>query len=686
MTESDNPILRPSALPHGLPDYANIRPEHYAPAFEIALAEHRAEVEAIASSTEPATFENTVVALERSGRALRRASAVFFTVTSADSTPLTDTLEAELAPVLSAHDDAITLDPRLFARLRSLYEQRDSIGLDPESSYLLERYHSRFVRSGALLDADGKSQLRALNEALSTLTTRFEKNLLADTNDLAVHVTDADELKGLDAPQLAATRAAAEARGLDGYLVTLTLYSGHPLLASVAKRATRERIMRASLARGRRGGDHDNRQTLLEIVRLRADRAALLGYASHADYVISDQTAGSPENVTTLLDRLAAPAGRNLALELERMQALADSRQDAAGEPRFTLESWDRAFYAEAVRAESFAVDSAALRPYFELERVLQNGVFAAAERLYGIGFAERADLPGYNDDVRVWEVLDVDGSSLGLFLGDFFTRDSKRGGAWMNSLVARSSLLGTSAVVTNNLNITRPETGSPALLTVDEVDTLFHEFGHALHGLFASTSYPRFAGTSVFRDFVEFPSQVNEMWATWPEILSEYAVHTDTGEPLDPAVIERMRAASTWGEGFATSEYLASAILDLAWHDLSAPVRVDDIDAFEESVLAAAGLHSALAPPRYASSYFAHVFSGGYSAGYYSYIWSEILDADTVEWFIEHGGPVRSNGDRFRRIVLGIGGSANPLEAYREFRGRDADIEPLLRRRGLQA
>ncbi|NQX27581.1 M3 family metallopeptidase [Microbacteriaceae bacterium VKM Ac-2854] len=685
MTEHDNPILRPSTLPHGLPDYARIRPEHYAPAFEAALAEHRAEIEAIASSADEPTFENTLVALERSGRALRRASAVFFTVTSADSTPLTDALEAELAPVLAAHADATTLDPRLFARIHSLYEARETLGLDDESAYLLERYHSGFTRSGALLDDAGKSRLRALNEELSTLTTRFEKNLLADTNELAVHVTDPAELAGLDAAQLAAARGAAQARGIDGYLITLPLYSGHPLLASLTRRATRERIMTASLARGRRGGEFDNRETLLAIVRRRAERAALLGFRSHADYVIADQTAGAPERAAELLDQLAAPAARNLRAELERMQQLADQVQDAAGEPRFTLESWDRAFYSEAVRSNSFAVDSAALRPYFELERVLRDGVFAAAGRLYGLGFVERADLPGYNPDVRVWEVLEADGSSLGLFLGDFFTRDSKKGGAWMNSLASRTSLLNTSAVVINNLNISRPEEGAPALLSIDEVETLFHEFGHALHGLFASVRYPRFAGTSVFRDFVEFPSQVNEMWATWPEILTDYAVHVETGEPLDPAVIERMRAAATWGEGFATSEYLASSILDLAWHGLAEPVRVDDIDAFEESVLAAAGLDSAIAPPRYASSYFAHIFSGGYSAGYYSYIWSEILDADTVEWFAENGGLLRESGDRFRRIVLGIGGSANPLDAYRAFRGRDAEIAPLLRRRGLE-
>ncbi|SMH37660.1 peptidyl-dipeptidase Dcp [Rathayibacter oskolensis] len=677
-------LLEPSTLPHGLPDFAAVDPNAYRGAFTEALRRHRAEVEAIAGSPDEPTIENTLVALERSGRALRRVSAVFFTVAASDRTELTDALEEELAPLLSAHDDAITLDPRLVRRLRRLADTAAALDLGAETAYLLERVLSRFERAGALLDDDGKARLSSLNEQLSTLTTRFEKNLLAETNERAVLLESAADLDGLDASEIAAAARAAEDRGADGYLVTLPLYSGHPWLARLRDRAVRERILRASVGRAAEGGPHDNRGDLQRIAALRAERARLLGFASHAELVVSGQTAGSPERVRSLLEELAVPASRNVRAELERSQELADAEQDAAGGPRFALEAWDRAFYEERVRAASYAVDSSALRPYFELERVLRDGVFAAAAGLYGVRFEERSDLVGYSAHVRVFEVLEEDGSALGLFLFDPFTRDSKRGGAWMNSLATRTTLLGDSAVVVNNLNLSDPGPGEHALLSLDEVETLFHEFGHALHGLFATTHYPRFGGTSVFRDFVEFPSQVNEMWVRWPSLLPEYARHVETGEALPAEIIEQLEAAALWGEGFATSEYLASALLDLAWHELPAPVEERDVAEFETRVLGEVGLLLPAVPPRYRSSYFAHVFSGGYSAGYYSYIWSEILDADTVEWFAENGGLDRAAGERFRRMILGIGGSRDPLAAYREFRGREARTEPLLRRRGL--
>ncbi|QHC56991.1 M3 family peptidase [Rathayibacter tanaceti] len=648
------------------------------------MRRHRAEIEAIAGSSESPSIENTLVALERAGRELRRVSAVFFTVSASDRTPLTDALEAELAPLLSAHDDAVTLEPRLFSRLRDLADRAPSLGLDAETAYLLERRLAGFERAGALLDDDGKARLRELNEQLSSLTTRFEKNLLAESNDRAVLITDPAELDGLDASDLSSAARAAESRGETGWLIALPLYSGHPWLSRLRDRGVRERLLRASTGRASEGGQHDNAALVQQIAGLRAERAGLLGFSSHADFVISGQTAGSPERVLTLLHTLAAPAARNVRVELERMQELADAEQDAAGSPRFTLEPWDRAYYEERVRTESYAVDSGALRPYFELERVLHDGVFAAATALYGIRFVERPDLLGYSAHVRVVEVLEEDGAPLGLFLFDPFTRDSKRGGAWMNSLSSRTSLLGDSAVVVNNLNLSAPAPGEPALLGLDEVRTLFHEFGHALHGLFASTRYPRFAGTAVFRDFVEFPSQVNEMWALRPELLESYARHVETGEQLPSGTVERLEAATLWGEGFSTSEYLASALLDLAWHALPAPVEPRDVAAFEEEVLAGAGLLLPAVPPRYRSTYFAHVFSGGYSAGYYSYIWSEILDADTGEWFEETGGLTREAGERFRRGLLALGGSRDPLDAYRAFRGRDARTEPLLERRGL--
>jgi len=684
MIDSVAVLLEPSTLPHGLPDFAAVDPDAYRPAFEEALRRHRTEIDVIVSTEAAPSIENTLVALERSGRALRRVSAVFFTVCASDRTAQTDALEQELAPLLSAHDDAITLDPRLYERLRVLGEQRDRLDLDDETAYLLERVLTRFARAGALLDDDGKARLGELNERLSTLTTLFQKNLLAETNARAVAFDDASALDGLDDSEVSAAQRAAGERGLEGVLVTLPLFSGQPWLARLRDRSVRERILRASVGRAGEGGEHDNREVLQDIVALRAERAALLGATSHAEFVISGQTAGSPERVRTLLEELAEPAARNASEELARIQAFADAEQDAAGAPRFVLEAWDRAYYEERVRSASYDVDSSALRPYFELERVLHEGVFAAAAGLYGLRFEERTDLVGHSEHVRVFEVHEEDGSALGLFLFDPFTRDSKRGGAWMNSLSTRTSLLGDSAVVVNTLNISAPGEGEPALLALDEVDTLFHEFGHALHGLLASVRYPRFGGTSVYRDFVEFPSQVNEMWVRRPELLSSYARHIETGEPLSAELVRRLEESALWGEGFATAEYLASALLDLAWHERAHPVERVDVRDFEDDALRGAGLLLDAIPPRYGSTYFAHVFSGGYSAGYYSYIWSEILDADTVEWFEENGGLDRAAGERFRRMILGIGGSRDPLDAYRGFRGRDARTEPLLRRRGL--
>jgi peptidyl-dipeptidase Dcp len=465
--------------------------------------------------------------------------------------------------------------------------------------------------------------------------------------------------------------------------VTLTLFTGHPYLASLTNRESRKRIMDASRARGSRGNDNDNRAVLLQIVRLRAERAALLGYPTHAAFVTADETAGSPEAVERLLRDLAVPAARNAKREQQALQSIVDSQGGS-----FPLEAHDWAFYTEKVRQAEYDLDSAALRPWFEAERVLQDGVFHAATALYGITFSERSDLAAYHPDARVFEVRNADGSDLGLYILDLYTRDTKRGGAWMNSIVSQSRLRGTSPVVVNNLNVPKPAPGKPTLLSLDEVTTLFHEFGHALHGLFATVTYPHFAGTNTFRDFVEFPSQVNEMWIYWPEVLSNYARHIDTGEPLPADVVEKLQASEAFNQGFATSEYLAASWLDQAWHSLTTEQAAADIDvaSFEAAALADIGLDNPVVPTRYSSTYFAHVFSGGYSAGYYSYIWSEVLDADTVEWFRENGGLARANGERFRERLLGVGGSKDPLAAYRDFRGRDAEIEPLLTRRGLAA
>ena len=674
-----NPFLSPSTLPYQLPPFAEISDDHFGPAIEQGMAEQRAEIAAITAQTEPATFANTMEPLERSGQLLTRVLRVFFNKSSADSNDASNALEEEFAPKLAAHEDAITLDSALYARIAALHEQRDDLDLTPEQRYLIERRHTVMTLAGAGLDDAQKEHLSELNSRLSVLQTRFEKNLLADTNDLAVVIDDVAELDGLTAGEISAAAQAAADRGLEGkHLVTLVLPTGHPWLASLTNRDVRARIMTASRARATRGNENDNSAVLLETARLRAERAELLGFENHAAFVTADGTAKTPARVAEMLEKLAPAAARNARAEQEKLEAL-------AGHP---IEAHDWAFYSERVRTAEFDVDTAALRPYFEAERVLQQGVFAAATKVFGITFSERADLTGYHPDVRAFEVRNEDGSELGLYLLDLFTRDSKRGGAWMNELIGQNELLDHPTIVVNNLNVPKPAAGEPALLTFDEVNTFFHEFGHALHGLFAHVTYPSFTGTNVYRDFVEFPSQVNEKWMLWPEIVNDYAVHHVTGEPIPAETLDRIRASETWGEGFKTSEYLAAALLDQAWHTLSAAeaAAVTDVAAFEAEALARVGLDNPAVPTRYSSTYFAHVFSGGYSAGYYSYIWSEVLDADTVEWFHENGGLTRANGDRFREYVLGIGGTRDPLEAYREFRGRDAVIEPLLTRRGLAA
>ena len=672
-----NPFFSASTLPFELPPFAEISDEHYRPGFDKGFTEQLAEIERIVANDEAPTFENTFLPLERSGQVLSRVSAVFYNKSSSDSSEFTNELEEEIAPLYAAHSDAIRLDARLFARIDAVYRQLDDLDLDPESRYLVERYHAEFTIAGAALGDDDKAALREYNTQLSSLTTRFEKNLLADTNALAVVVDDVAELDGLSEGETSAAALAASERGLEGrYLVTLVLRTGHPYLSSLTHRPLRERIMTASRARGGRDNEFDNRDLVLQITRLRAERARLLGFESHAAWVTADETAKTPQNVTDLLDRLAPVAASNARTEQAELQKLAD-------EP---IEAWDWAFYSEKVRKAQYDVDTAAMRPYFEAERALHDGVFFAATALYGITFEERPDLVAYHPDARVFEVSNDDGSPLGLYVYDLYTRDSKRGGAWMNPLVSQSSLLGTPTVVVNNLNVPKPAAGSPTLLSYDELNTLFHEFGHALHGLFARVTYPKFAGTNVFRDFVEFPSQVNEMWMLWPEVLANYAVHYETGEPMPQELVEKLQASSAFNEGFLTSEYLAAALLDQAWHALSVDNPVSDVAGFESAALAAVGLDNPAVPTRYSSTYFAHTFSGGYDAGYYSYIWSEVLDADTVEWFKANGGLTRENGDRFRALLLGVGGSMDPLEAFRDFRGRDAELGPLLTRRGLDA
>ncbi|CAN5150288.1 M3 family metallopeptidase [soil metagenome] len=686
MSAVANPFHQPSRLPYQLPPFEVISDEHYLPAFEQGLEQQLAEIRAITADARPPTFANTIVAMERSGQLLARVAHAFYNQTSADTNDVLDDLEQQMAPRMAAHSDAIRLNSDLYARIDAVHAARHDAALDAESRYLVERIHTEFTLAGAGLGEDDKAMLRDLNQQISTLTTRFQKNLLADTNELAIVIDDADELHGLSDGEISAAVQAAADRGLEGrWLLTLILPTEQPLLASLSDRGVRERLMTAARSRGSRGNEHDNRQLVLDITRLRARRARLLGFDTHAAYVTADETARTPEAVAGMLQTLAPAVARNIAAEAAMLQARADADQDAAGLPRFPLAAWDWAYYAEKVRAAEYAVDTAAMRPYFEIERVLQDGVFFAANQVYGITFSERTDLAGYHPGVRVFEVTEDDGSPVGLFLADLYTRDSKRGGAWMNSLISQNALLDHPVVVVNNMNISRPGSG-PTLLTYDEVNTLFHEFGHALHGLLARVTYPRFAGTNVHRDFVEFPSQVNEMWMLWPEVLANYAVHHETGEPMPQSLVDRINASVTFNQGYATGTYMAAALLDQAWHGISAEDEVTDVASFEIAALAAVGLYHPMAPPRYGSTYFAHTFAGGYDAGYYSYLWSEVLDADTVEWFHENGGLTRDNGDRFRQRLLGVGGSKDPLEAYRDFRGRDAVIDPLLKRRGLAA
>ena len=669
-----NPFFEPSPLPYALPPFEEITDEDFAPALDRGMADQLAEVEAIVANPDDPTFDNTLVPLELSGQLLERVKGVFFNKTMADATARTDELQTTYATRLAAHEDTIKLNSALYERIKTVHDAREVLG--PEERYLVERHLTELTLAGAALGDDEKQRLKDLNERISGLRARFEQALRTDSNDLTVVVDDVAELDGLTPSEISAAAAAATELGAEGsYALTLVLPTAHPYLSSLTHTQTRRRLSEAQRARGSRGNANDTRATVLELARLRAERAWLLGFANHVAAITSDSTAGSAKAVHDLLDRLAIVAARNARKE----QAALEER---AGSP---IEAWDWPFHAQRVRTERYDVDHAAMRPYFEAERVLRDGVFFAAEQLFGLTFTERTDLVGYHPDVRVFEVLEEDDTPVGLYLLDLYTRESKQGGAWMDVLVRQSSLLEMpTAVVLNNLNVPKPTPGEPTLLTFEETEALFHEFGHALHGLLARVTYPKFAGTNVFRDFVEFPSQVNEMWMLWPEVLTHYAVHHETGEPMPTEWVDRLEAARTFNEGYATSEYLAAALLDLAWHELGPGAEIDDVAAFEARALAEAGLDLPAVPPRYSTPYFAHIFAWEYGAAYYSYIWAEVLDADTTEWFAENGGLSRESGERYRRYVLGIGGARDPLESFREFRGRDAEVGPLLRRHGL--
>ena len=676
----NNPLLTESTLPYRMPPFDKIKDEHFQPALEQGIAEEEKEAEAIANQKEKPTFENTIVALEKTGRLLDRAHRIFSNFTGANTNPILQKIEKEMAPKFSAHNDAIHLNGPLFARVEALYNDREQSGLDAESKWLLERYYKDFVRAGARLSEPDKTRLKAMNAELATLQTTFEQNVLKEKNAASIVVNDRAELAGLSDNEIAAAAAAAKADGKEGkFVIRLLNTSGQPALASLQNRPLREKIMQTSLARNSHGGEWDTREVVSRTAKLRAERAALLGYASHAAYQLDDQTAKDVPTVNKLLSDLAPAAVANAKREAADMQAIID--QEKGG---FQLAACDWDFYSEKVRKARYAFDGSQLKPYFEFNHVLVDGVFFAATKLYGITFKERKDLPAYLPEVRVFEVFDADGKPLALFIADYYARPSKRGGAWMNQYVAQSKLLGTKPVVANHLNIPKPPAGEPTLLTYDEVNTAFHEFGHALHGMFSNVKYPRFGGTSVPRDFVEYPSQVNEMWATWPEILKNYAKHYKTGAPMPAELLEKIQAADKFNQGFKITEYLAAALLDQSWHQLKPEQVPTDTLAFEAESLKKAGVDYPPVPPRYRSTYFSHAFAGGYSAGYYSYLWSEVLDADSVDWFKQHGGLKRENGDHFRETLLSRGGSDDALKLFRNFTGGDPDVGPLLKRRGL--
>ncbi len=680
---ADNPFLAPSPLPLHYPQFDLIKDADFAPAFDAGMAAQLTEVRAIADNPDPPDFGNTLLALERSGQILDRATTVFFSLVGADTNDERNRLRSEYAPRFAAHTDAIQLDSKLFARLQALHDQRSALGLDAESQRLIERYYSDFVRAGAKLSAPDKDRLKAMNSELAALGSQFSQNVLDEVNRSAVVVDDVQQLDGLSEAQIAAAAAEGQARGLAGkYVLTLLNTTGQPFGQQLHDRSLRRRLHLASVNRGSDGGSFDNRQVISRTIRLRAERAMLLGFANHAAYSLEDQTARTPAAVNAMLRQLAPAAVANAKREADALQARIN--RDGGD---FALAPWDWAYFSEKVRIAQHAFDESQIRPYLELTNVLENGVFYAASRLYGLSFRRRSDLPVYHPDVRVYDVFDADGTQLAIFIADMYARKSKHGGAWMNSYVSQSALTGYRPVVANHLNIPKPPDGEPTLLTWAEVVTAFHEFGHALHGMFSNVKYPYFSGTAVPRDFVEFPSQANEMWADWPAVLQNYARHHRTGAPMPPDLLEKVVAAAKFNQGFATTEYLGAALLDQRWHQVVAAEVPDaaGVMAFEADALAAEGIHYEPVPPRYRTPYFSHIM-GGYAAGYYAYIWAEVLDANCEVWFRSHGGMTRANGDHFRQSLLSRGGSVDASQLFKDFAGQEPLIGPLLEKRGLMA
>lgn len=675
-----NPLMKKSTLQYEAPNFSEINDDHFLPAFAEGMQQHMTEVQAIANNPEPATFDNTLVALEKSGELLTRVSRIFYNLAGSNSNPQRREIQSELAPKMAAHSDNINLNPQLFARIKSLYNQRNELKLDSESVRLIEVYYERFVRAGAQLTEEQKTAIRALNEEHSTLTNQFSQNLLAETKNISVIVDSKDQLDGLSESQITAAANAAKDAGHDGkYLLSITNTTRQPVLAQLSNRELRKQVWEASANRAQ-SGETDNRPLVARLAQLRAERAKLLGYDNWATYGLEAQMAKTPQAVFDMLGSMVPAVVANTKQEAAAIQAMIKQK---GGD--FELQPWDWEYYAEFVRQAKYDLDENEVKQYFEFDRVLKDGVFYTFNRLYGIRFEPRPDLPTYHPDVDAYELFDADGTSLAIFYADYFAREGKRGGAWMSSFVGQSHLLGTKPVVVNVMNIPKAPEGEPTLVSYDHVTTMFHELGHGLHGMFSNVKYPTLAGTSVSRDFVEFPSTFEEDWAANPEVIANYAKHYKTGEPIPAELLQKVMKSRSFNQGFDTLEYMSAALLDMEWHSLSADEALQDVNAFEAAALKKHGVDLAAVPPRYKSTFFSHSMGGGYSAGYYAYMWSEILAADAFAFVQSQGGLKLENGQNYRKNILSVGNSRPPMESYKAFRGQEPTTDALLIRRGLK-
>lgn len=673
---SSNPFMKKSKLQYEAPEFDKIKDEHFKPAFEFGLKQHDAEILAIANNPKAATFENTIVALEKSGEVLKRAIIVFSNLTSANTNPTLQALDEEFAPIFAGHSDKMYLNENLYKRIQSISEN----GLDSESKRLLQYYKQNFEIAGANLSAADKEKLKQINQEMASLSTQYSNKLLEARKEGGIIIDNVNELDGLSADEIAAAAADAKTAGKDGkYLLALQNTTQQPVLQNLTNRATREKVFKASWMRAENGGNSDTRETIEKLAKLRLKKAQVLGKKSFAEWKLQDQMAKTPDAAVKLMNQLATPAVETARREAKDIQDLIDQQKGS-----FKLEPWDWNFYAEQVRKAKFDLDENQIKPYFEITTVLEKGVFFAAEKFYGLTFKKRTDLPVYHPDVVTYEVFDHDGKSLAIYYLDFYTRDSKNGGAWMSNFVEQSYLLGTKPVIVNCYNYQKPAPGKPSLISYDDVTTIFHEFGHSIHGMFASQKYPSLSGTNVPRDFVEFPSQINEHWALDPVVLKNYAIHYETKQPIPQALVDKIKKAATFNQGYMTTELVSAAALDMDWHSVTSEGQLLPVLDFEKQSLKNHGFTLSTVPPRYHTPYFAHIWGGGYSAGYYAYLWSETLDSDAWEWIMNNGGLTRENGDRFRKHILSVGNSVDLNQAFRDFTGHDPDIKPLLRNRGF--